>query len=103
MPIYSLLSRTPELFSQWGTGNWGTGMAPGWGMGMGGGFMWLMPFFWLVLLGILIWFVVSLVRGDVHASGNKSRNKSPLEILNERYAKGEIDTEEFVERRGKLE
>lgn len=100
---HPIFAQIPEFISQWGTGNWGSGMGNGWGMGMGGGFMWLMPLFWLVILGLLIWFVVSLVRGDVHEGGPKTRNKSPLDILNERYARGEIDTEEFVERRNKLE
>ena len=100
---YPIFTKAAEMVGQWGTGNWGTGMYPGMGMWGGGGFMWLMPIFWLVILGLLIWFVVSLVRGDVHSGGQSSKNKSPLDILNERYARGEIDTEEFVERRNKLE
>jgi putative membrane protein len=64
---------------------------------MGAG-MWL---FWIVLIVI----VVLLVRG-VGAGGWSSRSggeETPLEILRARYARGEIDEEEFRRRRRELQ
>lgn len=70
-------------------------------MTFGGGFMWI---FWLVLLVI----IVIVIKAAMTGSGNQgnrleSRNETPMEILKRRYAKGEIDDEEFERRRKKLE
>jgi len=97
-----IIEKSAELVAQWGSGQWGPGSS-GMGMWGGGGFMWIMPIFWLVILGLLIWFVVALVRGDMGSGPRNTTNKTPLDILHERYARGEIDTEEFVERRNRLE
>lgn len=60
----------------------------GWGMGFGWIFMIL---FWiLVILGIV--FLVRLIAGF---QKNKQSRESPLDILKKRYAKGEITKEEF--------
>ena len=66
------------------------------------------PFGWifmLVFLCIIIWMIVALVRGGFgkgmcghsHGEGNSS-----LDILKERYAKGEIDKKEFEQRKKDL-
>lgn len=54
--------------------------------GVGGGFMWL---FWLILIVALIWVIMAGI------NGGGRQNKSPLELAQERYAKGEISREEF--------
>ncbi len=58
----------------------------------GGGIMMLL--FW----GLIIWFVIYLVRGKGHHmcghDGHKE-SKSSLDILKERYAKGEINKDQF--------
>jgi len=73
-----------------------------WMMG-GFGFGWLMPIFWIVVVGLLIWAVIALTRG---AGGSRSQDsakqKSALEILKDRYARGEIGKEEFEEKRKDL-
>lgn len=66
-------------------------------MGMGGGFMGgiFMLLFWvLVIIG-----TVYLIK---YLSQNQKQDKSPLDILKERYAKGEIDKEEFEKRKKDL-
>ena len=67
----------------------------GWGMGLG-------PLFMLLALAAVIAIVVILVR--YFASGNNDTGHiSPLEILEERYARGEISDAEFQTRRNNLE
>lgn len=61
------------------------------GMGFGGVFMWL---FWILVILAIVWAVRAGVGG---AAGPASR--SPREILDERFARGEIDEEEY--RRGR--
>lgn len=71
----------------------------GWGHMFFGGFM--MIVFW----GAIVVLVVLLVRWLAHtdASGSTtSRRPTPLEILQERYARGEIEKQEFEERKRDL-
>lgn len=63
---------------------WGVGNMMGW---FGGGLM--MVVFWALLIAAIVW----LVR-ELRGQGN-SGNSRALDILKERYAKGEIDKTEF--------
>jgi len=65
------------------------------GLGMGGGFMWI---FWL----LIIFFVVLLVKPSSTNSSSNEQRETPLEILGKRYARGEIDEEEFQRRKKQL-
>ncbi|HXK55498.1 MAG: SHOCT domain-containing protein [Gammaproteobacteria bacterium] len=71
-------------------------MADGIGMGFGGGLMWLI----LIITFILIVWAIKLAVGF----GNRPVDKgiSALDILKERYAKGEIDQAEFEQKRKDL-
>lgn len=62
----------------------------GWGMG----WSWL---FGVVVLGLLIWIVVRNLRQNYR--DYPSRGKTALDILKERYARGEINKEEFEEKK----
>lgn len=63
----------------------------------GGGFMWI---FWIALFLLVVW----VVQGSVRKGGDSSKDqKSAIDILKERYARGEIDQEEFEQRRKDLE
>lgn len=64
--------------------------------GFGGGFMWL---FWIILIVAVLW-AIRVASGKQGASTEKP--KTAMEILNERYAKGEIDREEFEQKRKDL-
>jgi putative membrane protein len=65
------------------------------GHGLGGGFMWL---FWILLIAVIVW----ALKATAFSSGKpEGTDKSPLEILKDRFARGEIDEEEF-ERKRKL-
>lgn len=75
------------------------------GSGMMGGFGWagLASIFWVVLLGLIIWAVVVLVRGIGQSnSSTASGTNSALDILKKRYARGEINKEEFEEKKKDL-
>ena len=70
-------------------------------MGGWGGFWWpfmLVPLLlWGVLLSLLVWFAVRLFsrgRGDARPGATRD---SAEEILRERFARGEISAEEFVQ------
>jgi putative membrane protein len=69
-----------------------------------GGWGFLGPFSMLLFFGVAVAVVVLLVRGLGGAgSGNWTATRStPLEILRDRYARGEIDRTEFEERKGAL-
>ncbi len=76
---------------------WTDGM---YGFGMGWG--WFGPFlmiaFWvLVILGII--YLVKAIAGR----SASSKEDTPLDILKKRYARGEIDQEEFIKRKMDLE
>ncbi len=57
--------------------------------GYGGMFMWLL---FLILAGMLIYFVVTQARKP---PGQTGPPESPIDILKKRYARGEIDKQEF--------
>lgn len=65
------------------------------------------PIFMIVFLAALIAAVVLVVRSlggprQYHAPHHPSPGRPPLDILKERFARGEIDKDEFEERRGVL-
>ena len=64
--------------------------------GNGGGFMW---FFWILIIVAIAWLVINAMRDRRDASG---RNQSALEILRQRYARGEIDRDEFEQKKKDL-
>lgn len=73
-------------------------MHGGWGGMLLGGL--LMVVFWGVIIGVIVLIVRWLVALG-GPSGHPHR-QSPLEVLQERYARGEIDKEEYEERKAVL-
>lgn len=67
------------------------------GWGFGGGLM--MIIFWVFITVLVVWLVKNL-RGERNSESQNS--KSALDILKERYAKGEIDKREFEEKKKDL-
>lgn len=65
-----------------------------WGYG-GLGFLW-MALFWAGVILLVVW----AVRQPEERNGDSRRRA--LEILEERYARGEVDAEEFTARRQQL-
>jgi putative membrane protein len=89
-------------FTGWGAfpdEMFGYGMMGPWMMG-GFGAWSLMGIVWLVIIGLIVWLVVSLVRGSgrgvtLNQTGGEGK---ALEILKTRYARGEIDKTEYEEK-----
>lgn len=66
----------------------------------------LMPVIWLLLVGLIVWAVVQLTRTSGHdheavvpATGHR---EGPQEILDRRFASGEIDAETYTQLREHL-
>ena len=73
----------------------------GWyGGGMGYGAWMFMGLFWLILLGVIIWAVVRLL--PARRDGGDHGQDSPEDILDRRFARGEIDAEAYQTQRAAL-
>ena len=72
-------------------------------MNLGWGGMLLGPIMMLLFLGLFIAFIILIIKwaGGLGSAG-ASRERTALDILEERYAAGEIDHDEFEERRKAL-
>ena len=68
----------------------------GWGMGFGMGWWWIIG---IVLVVLIVWFVS---RTANRSNPGNTPGKSALDILKERYARGDIDKTEFEERKKDL-
>lgn len=63
----------------------------------GGG--WMMFFWWFIIIVL----VILIIRAVMNSGQNKQHKETPMEILKRRYAKGEIDEEEFQRRKQELQ
>lgn len=73
----------------------------------GGGMGWsgwvFMGLFWVALLALIIWLVVKLLPGTSSSTRQAPpQGESPLDILDRRFAQGEIDLETYQVQRAAL-
>ena len=71
-------------------------------MGWGWGFGWIFPLLMMVVFAFCIFFMIRMFAGHGHPM-HRDSNRSALEILSERFARGEISKEEFEEKRAVLQ
>jgi len=69
----------------------------GWSMGFGMGWWWIIG---IILVILIIWVVVR--NTNQTNARNSSDNQSAMDILKNRYARGEISKEEYEERKKEL-
>ncbi len=73
----------------------------GWGMMGSGWFFWLLL---LILIGLIVWLFIRSASAQAERSGpSRTNQETPLEILQKRYARGEISQQEYQQLRGDLE
>ena len=101
-----LVTLFQDVLGQWRGNDWGMGKGGMMCWGYGGmGWFWqiLMMAFWIaVIIGMIFlirWLIVSARTGNQ----GTTRGDSALEILKRRYARGEINKEEFQEKKKDLE
>ncbi|MFG2109670.1 SHOCT domain-containing protein [Micromonospora chersina] len=70
--------------------------------GYGSGWIWmtLMPVVWIALIAVIVWAVARLVARP--ADHGRQVRETPQEILDRRFALGEIDAEEHERARAHL-
>ncbi len=73
---------------------WGHMSGWGWGMGLFG------LFFMLLLVGVIVWAVWVAARRPSQSDGVRRR---ALDLLDERYASGNIEREDYLQRKADLE
>lgn len=71
------------------------------GFGSAAWWMMLMPLLWIVLIAAIVWAVVRLVQPGGSKPAQPSR-ETPLEILDRRYANGDIDDDAYTTARARL-
>ena len=81
------------------------GCAWGWGWGGLGALGWiLIPLFWIALIALIVWAVTRFLHspGGRGESRIERREESPHEILDRRFANGEIDTSAYEQMKARL-
>jgi putative membrane protein len=81
---------------------WGPGMMGSWGSGWMG---WFGSVMYLLFWGLVVFVLFLLARrlwSSSQSSSEVMRNESPMDILKRRYASGEIDREEFEQKKQDL-
>lgn len=63
----------------------------GFGFGMGL-FGWV---FMALILGLIIFGIIALISWSTRSTSGSQEKKTPLEVLKDRYARGDIDEKEF--------
>lgn len=77
-------------------------------MDWAGGAGWMMGLGWIFM--VLVWAlivvgIIALIRwlGITSSNRSEAQQKTPLQIIQERYARGEIEREEYEQKRRDLE
>jgi putative membrane protein len=103
-PVTSVLLLPTIAFAQAAPGpyrDWADWPGPWHMMGWGWGFGWFFPLLMMIVFGLCVFFMIRMFAGHGHPM-HRDSTRSALEILNERFARGEISKEELEEKRAVL-
>lgn len=98
-----MLTSAQDIAADWQGWGMGPGMMGGYGYGYGMGWVWsivIIVFWILVIVGII--FLVRWIAISTRSGGQTGGGESALDVLKKRYARGEIDKDEFEERKRDL-
>ncbi len=75
-----------------------------WGYGQEWWWLWMLvpTTFWILFLGLAAWAIAAFA-GGVRRDHSVAHNESAMDILERRYAGGELDHDEFERRRQALQ
>jgi putative membrane protein len=72
------------------------------GYGPGWAWMTVMPLLWIALLAVIMWAVVRLAQRPGDRSADQPQRPTAQEILDRRFASGEIDSDAYTQARNRL-
>lgn len=72
------------------------------GYGPGWPWMMLMTLLWVALIAVIVWAVVRLVPRSGGGGYRRQGRKTPQDILDRRFARGEINADEYRQARAHL-
>jgi putative membrane protein len=100
LPLAASLT-VPAIAAAQSNETWRSWDGPGpWHMWSGWGFGWIFPLFMLVFFGLCVFFMMSRHSHFGRREGTSA--DSALRILRERFARGEINKDEFEEKKATL-
>lgn len=71
----------------------------GWGWGW---MMVLMPLVWIAITAVIVWAVYKVAQRPADPGSDEPRRDTPREILDRRFAAGEIDTDTYLQAKAHL-
>ena len=102
--MYTTLTFLKDICAQWRGYEWGMGPGMmGWGYGLGWLWTILMLAFWIAVIVGIFFLIRFLVKSSGPGSREVKSEDSALEIIKKRYARGEINKEEFEEKKRDIE
>ncbi len=59
------------------------------------GHMWFMVIIWIAIIAVIIWAIVAITQKPERSTDPADPDNTALEVLKKRYARGEIEKEEY--------